>query len=228
MNAFLRPATVATRSSALDALSSVQRAWCARARQLAETMIVGAFRPDKGNELKNHLRELAAYPKEARHLSDVMAQFGVRFVVVEPLPGARIDGGVLWIDEDKPAIAVSVRYDRIDGFWFTVMHECSRILHQDLISVDTELVGEPPKDLLATSDAERRANREAASSLIPPAELDSFIGRVAPFYSKERIIQFAHRIKIHPGIVVGQLQKRREISYSTNREMLVKIKADVN
>jgi HTH-type transcriptional regulator/antitoxin HigA len=227
VRAFLRPANVATRSSAIDDLSPVQRAWCARARQLAETMTVGAFKPEKAEELKSHLRELAAYPKEVRHLTDVFSRFGIRFVVIEPLPGARIDGAAFWLDEGKPVIAVSVRYDRVDAFWFTVMHECSHIVHGDLLSADTDLVGEAPKDHLATSDIERRANKEAASWLIPPGELESFIGRVAPLYSKQRIIQFAHRIKIHPGIVVGQLQHRGEISYSTNREMLVKVRSDV-
>jgi HTH-type transcriptional regulator/antitoxin HigA len=48
--------------------------------------------------------------------------------------------------------------------------------------------------------------------------------RVSPLYSKTRIIQFAHTIQIHPGIIVGQLQYRGEIGYSANREMLVKIR----
>jgi len=227
LDAFLRPATVATKSSAIDTLSPVQRAWCVRARQLAETMTVGSFNSNKANELKSHLRDLAAYPKEVKHLPEVLASFGIRFVVVEPLAGAKIDGAAFWLDDTKPAIAVSLRYDRVDAFWFTVMHECSHIVHGDLISVDTEIVGEGAKDRLATSEAERRANIEAATSLISPDELESFIRRVSPLYSKQRIIQFAHRIKIHPGIVVGQLQHRGEISYSTNREMLVKIRPDV-
>jgi HTH-type transcriptional regulator/antitoxin HigA len=227
LNAFLRPAIVATRSSAIDTLSPIQRAWCARARQLAETMTVGHFKVSKTAALNSHLRDLAAYPKEVRHLPEVFASYGIRFVVVEPLPGAKIDGAAFWLDDDKPAIAVSLRYDRVDAFWYTVMHECSHIAHQDLTHVDTDMVGETTNDRLATDEAERRANAEASASLIPPEELESFIRRIAPLYSKQRIIQFAHRIKIHPGIVVGQLQHRGEISYSTNREMLVKIRTDV-
>jgi HTH-type transcriptional regulator/antitoxin HigA len=227
LRAFLRPATVATRSSAIDTLSPIQRAWCARARQLAETMTVAQFKASKTADLKSHLRDLAAYPKEVRHLPDVFALYGIRFVVVEPLPGAKIDGAAFWLSDEKPAIAVSLRYDRVDTLWYTVMHECSHIVHQDLTHVDTDIVGEATSDRLATSEDERRANAEASASLIPPEELDSFIRRVAPLYSKQRIVQFAHRIKIHPGIVVGQLQHRGEISYSTNREMLVKIRTDV-
>jgi HTH-type transcriptional regulator/antitoxin HigA len=192
-----------------------------------ETQVVGRFKSDKSEELKSGLRELAAYQKEVKYLPEMLGRLGIRFVVVEPLPGAKIDGAAFWLDDGQPAIAVSVRYDRIDAFWFTVMHECSHVIHGDLISVDTEIVGDTAKDHLATKEFEQRANKEAAAFLIPPDELESFIRRVSPLYSKQRIVQFAHRIKIHPGIVVGQLQRRGEISYSTNREMLVKIRPDV-
>jgi len=55
-------------------------------------------------------------------------------------------------------------------------------------------------------------------------DFDDFIARVRPLYSKKRIIGFANRINVHPGIVVGQLQHRDEIKYSQNREMLVKVR----
>jgi HTH-type transcriptional regulator/antitoxin HigA len=75
-----------------------------------------------------------------------------------------------------------------------------------------------------TASAETRADREAANMLIPRAQLDSFIARVGPLYSKDRINRFANRIGIHPGIIVGQLQYRKEIPYSANREMLVPVR----
>jgi len=38
------------------------------------------------------------------------------------------------------------------------------------------------------------------------------------------VVQFANKVKIHPGIVVGQLQHRNELGYSALRDMLVKIR----
>ncbi len=55
-------------------------------------------------------------------------------------------------------------------------------------------------------------------------ELSGFFARVKPLYSKERIKGFAARLKIHPGIVVGQLQNRKQINYSHSREMLEKVR----
>jgi HTH-type transcriptional regulator/antitoxin HigA len=60
--------------------------------------------------------------------------------------------------------------------------------------------------------------------LIPKERLDSFAARHRPFYSKIKILQFAQRMRIHPGIVNGQLQHAGEIPWQANREMLSKIR----
>jgi HTH-type transcriptional regulator/antitoxin HigA len=39
-------------------------------------------------------------------------------------------------------------------------------------------------------------------------ELEDFIARVQPYFSEEKILRFAQRIKVHPGLVVGQLQRK--------------------
>jgi HTH-type transcriptional regulator/antitoxin HigA len=71
---------------------------------------------------------------------------------------------------------------------------------------------------------ESRADGAAAEMLIPSEKMRSFIIRTKPFYSKVRINQFAQRMRVHPGIVTGQLQHRREIGFGVNREMLVKVR----
>jgi HTH-type transcriptional regulator / antitoxin HigA len=224
---FAAPLAVSTRrSGSSQLLTPIQSAWCQRARQLASALVVQAFDPSKFSNLEKELRVLAAYPKEVRHLPKVFGKYGIRFVVVEPLAGAKIDGAAFWISEKAPVIAVSARFDRIDAFWFTVMHECSHIRHEDALSVDDELVNETGSaEVLTRDEFEIRADSEASSSLIAKEELDSFVRRLGPLYSRERIIQFAHRIKIHPGIIVGQLQHRGEVGYHAHRELLAKVRS---
>jgi len=69
----------------------------------------------------------------------------VRFLVLEPLPQTRIDGACFWLDEYSPVVVVSVRYDRIDGFWHTLMHELEHMKNRhgltDYRPLDTDLVG---------------------------------------------------------------------------------------
>ena len=224
-----RPFFVAARrTDDVPNLTPAETAWCFRARQLASTSPIGPFSREKAGKAKSALRQLAAHPKEARHLPAVLAEHGIRFVVVEPLPGVRIDGAA-FLDDIGPVIAVSVRHDRVDGFWFTVMHEFSHIRHGDAVSVDSGMVDAVTgvSVQLAGNEVEDRANSEASSSLVPTAEMESFISRVGPLYPRQRIIQFANRIRIHPGIIVGQLQHRGEIGYASMRDQLAKVREHV-
>jgi HTH-type transcriptional regulator/antitoxin HigA len=205
-------------------LNPSQKAWCFRAKHLAKALYVNPFNKMASNQILSQLLELATYPEETRHVSKILANFGIRFLVIEPLSSSRIDGAAIWLDATSPVIVLSLRYDRIDAFWFTLMHELSHILHGDA-SIDDALFSDGVQiPSIAKDDIERRADEDAAASLIPPDKLSSFILRVSPLYSKDRINRFANRLKIHPGIIVGQLQYRGEISYSANREMLVKVR----
>ncbi len=217
------------RTIKLPYLNPAEKAWCFRARKMAIALPVPPFRAHRLSQAEKELRKLAAYPKEARHLTELLASYGIRFVVVEPLPGVKIDGAAFWLDPNSPVIALSVRFDRVDAFWFTLMHEFAHIKYGDALSVDSELIDGTIGIAVALveDEAEKRASDSATDALIPTLEMQSFISRVGPLYSKERIIQFAHKMKIHPGIIVGQLQHRNEINYGSNREMLVKIRAAV-
>ena len=208
-------------------LTPAQRAWCFRVRQLARCVAVAEFRDDRLPQCERELRKLAAYSKEARKAPGVLAKYGIRYVVVEPLPGTKIDGMATWLAPDSPVIGMSLRFDRIDGYWHTLCHEVKHIVNGDELSVDDEVSDPGHIHLRVKPLIERRADEGASAMLIDPNDLKSFILRVGPLYSKERINQFANRIKIHPGIIVGQLQHRAEIGFHANREMLVKIRDSV-
>jgi HTH-type transcriptional regulator/antitoxin HigA len=219
------------RHSQFPSLSGAEWAWCFRARHLACAIVdAAAFDPKRLDGVERRLHQLESHPKESRYVSDVLAKSGIRFVVVEPLPGIKIDGAAFWLDDAQcqaPVIAISGRVDRIDNIWFTVMHEFAHIRNSDTLSVDSEILGEDGTPVLLRGAIEQRANEQASASLIPTHELESFIRRVGPLYSKTRIIQFANRIKVHPGIIVGQLQYRKEIGYGANREMLPKMRENL-
>jgi len=204
-------------------LTAEQKAWCFRAKHLGNALQVPLLKKSTLKKASLELRELAAFPEEARHVPKILAEYGIRFLVIEPLRNSKIDGATIWLDEDSPIIVVSLRYDRIDGFWFTLLHEFFHVVHEDA-SIDDDLCGDGQIPSIAKVGAERKADAEASDILVPTEKLNSFVLRVSPLYSKTRIIQFAHTIQIHPGIIVGQLQHRGEIGYSANREMLVKVR----
>lgn len=220
----------ARRTVDLASLSPAEKAWCFRARQLGMSILTKEFDPSRLDQAERQLRKAAAFQKDVTKVATILSEFGIRFIIIEPLPGAKMDGAAFWLDEHSPVIALSVRFDRLDAFWFTLFHEFAHIKHGDALSVDIDVLSDIGGGIgisLAKEEQEQRANQSAAQMLIPKDEIDSFVSRIAPYYSRERIIQFAHRIRIHPAIIVGQLQYRHEIGYSALREFLVKIRSVV-
>jgi HTH-type transcriptional regulator / antitoxin HigA len=217
------------RPEILGHLNPAERAWCYRARELAAAVPVDKRFDGKEIEtLEKELRGLTAFPQHASRVSRILAKYGIRLVVIEPLPSGPIDGAAFWLNEHSPVIAMTVRYDRIDRFWFVLLHELAHIRNHDPSSVDRELFAdESGRAILFQDENEERASEMAAALLIPPDELTSFVRRVGPLYSRTRIIQFAHRMKTHPGIIVGQLQHRRAIRFSSHQQLLAKVRASI-
>lgn len=207
-----------------ESLSPSQRAWCFRVEQIARSKKVAEYKEERFESCLRDLRKIAAYPQETHRVPTVLESSGIRFVVVEPLQSCRVDGVAMWLDSRSPAIGMSLRFDRVDSFWFTLCHELSHIRHRDEAPLDSNLTDYESIATTVRNSIESRADEEATDMLIPLQELNSFILRIGPLYSKESIIRFAHRMKIHPGIIVGQLQHRHEIGYHANREMLAKVR----
>jgi len=217
----------ARKSTSYGSVSPSELAWYCRVFQMAESVQVRTYSEQAmRTEGLAELHRLTTSERELRNLPRVLADFGVRFVIVERLPKLQVDGIAFWLD-DSPAIAVTLRADRIDGLWFTLAHELAHILHHDHTALDTNLVGKDREPTDEKPQIEKRADRFASEFLIPQSEIDKFILRVRPLYSKVGIIQFANRIGVHPGIVVGQLQHRREIGWSHSREMLVRVREEL-
>lgn len=217
----------ARKSGSYGSTSPSEWAWYCRVLQMAESLQVGHYSAETmRREGLVALHRLTASEQEIRKVPRVLADFGIRFVVAERLPKMRVDGVAFWVGK-SPAIAVTLRADRIDGFWFTLAHELAHILHRDHPALDTDLVGKDREPTDEKPEIERNADQFASDFLIPHGEIDRFILRVRPLYSKVGIIQFANRIGVHPGIVIGQLQHRREIGWSHSREMLVKVQKEL-
>lgn len=200
-----------------SSLNNAEKAWLARATQLAKACPVATFHESGIPKLKADLRRLAAKTQAAHRAPALLTSAGIRFVVVEPLPKVKIDGAAFWLDSTSPVIAMSLRADNIGSFWFALLHEMDHIEHKDDFSFD---------DLQTTPNdsKEERASLNAANSLVPQHELEEFIRACTPRYSEARINNLATRLQIHPGIIVGQLQHRGEISFAAHRKLLTKVR----
>ncbi len=218
----------ARKSTDYGSITSAQLAWLYRARNLARGIsTTGGFSKESLAEAFLELGNLKASAEEARRVPAVLAKAGIRFLIVAELPHSKIDGVCFWLDEESPVIALSLRFDRIDWFWHTLMHEMAHLKNgegKDNPTLDTQLVGSDAQPFDQKMDSEKTADLFATTFLVDQAKLDNFIARVHPLYSKAKIAAFAHKIHVHPGIVVGQLQHKGKITYAHSREYLAKIK----
>lgn len=211
-------------------VSPAQLAWLYRVKQMAEELLVPRYSVDSAKGIVPQLRELLVSPAAARKVPRILAEAGIRFLLVESLPSAKIDGVCFWVDDARsPVVAMSVRYDRIDNFWFVLRHELEHVFRghgKGSAMLDTELEGDKAGTGNGVAEEERVANEAAAEFCVPQKALDSFVARKAPVFAERDIIGFARNHAIHPGLVAGQLQRRLG-RYDLFRAHLVKIRTSV-
>ena len=201
-------------------LAEIQWAWLLRVKRIAETMHVPKYSEKRVREALPELMALRGDPEEIRHVPKILEDCGVRLVIVEPLPGSKIDGVCFWLAAQEPVIGLSLRLGRIDNFWFCLRHEIEHVLQRhahadsDMEKADAGAGGD---------DQERVANRAAANFCVPTDEMDDWVRRVQPLFSNHRVVGFAALVGVHPGLVVGQLHKRTE-RYDLLRKFLIDIR----
>ncbi len=223
-------AHAARKSTPYDAVSPSQLAWLVRARKLASTVTASPYSAHRFSKTVSDLRRLFHSIEEVRHVPQVLADGGIRFVILEPVQGSKIDGACFWLDNQSPVLAMSLRYDRIDNFWHTLIHELAHIKYEDGLTnsnavLDNDMysngekAGKPP--------FEQAADAFAVDTLVPQASLSDFIDRISPLYSTIRLKGFAKLHQVHPAIVIGQLQHRNELSYSQFRPLLERVRTTI-
>jgi HTH-type transcriptional regulator/antitoxin HigA len=126
---------------------------------------------------------------------------GVRFVVELHLPDTYLDGAAILVRADCPVIALTTRHDRVDNFWFVLMHELahiSRHLSTGLSAFYDDL------DVEDSNSQEQEADDMASEGLIPEVEWKRSPAR--NLRTPEAVYHLANRLRIHPAIVAGRIR----------------------
>jgi HTH-type transcriptional regulator / antitoxin HigA len=205
-------------------ITPAQRAWLYRVRQIAASITVPKYSEKVLRDTVEHkLPGLLYAPDEARHVPQLMTECGIKFVLVEKLPNAKIDGVCFWLD-GVPVIGMSLQHDRIDNFWFVLRHEIEHVLNQHGKGKDTGIV-DADLDAVAVSisDEETVANAAAADFCAPSERLDEWLLRKSPYYYEKDVLGLSRRLERHPGLVVGQIRRKLN-RYDYLTRYLVKIR----
>nr|WP_206605439.1 ImmA/IrrE family metallo-endopeptidase [Rhodoblastus acidophilus] len=220
----------AKKTEVSEPATPVQIAWLYRVRKIAHEMLVARYSHDGLATAVAKLKALLISPEAARKVPRILAEAGVRFLVVESLPGAKIDGVCFWLNNHSPVIAMTMRFDRVDNFWFVLRHEIEHVLQghgrdKEKFMLDVELAGDNSASA-EIAEEERIANEAAADFCVPKKMMDAFVARKAPFFHDRDILAFAKMINVHPGLIAGQIRHRTN-NYTRFQNYLEKIRSVV-
>lgn len=182
--------------------------WVRQAEILTNKYPVGDWNGDLFEQkIENEIKPLTRVKDPTDFLPKLIricAQCGIKLAIVPQIGKSRASGATKFVDK-KALMILSFRYLTDDHFWFTFFHEAGHlILHSEsILRVET--------DDRIHNDEETEANLFAEACLIP----ESLKNELYTLNSnKKKLVSFAMKAGISPGIVVGQLQFKGVIKHS--------------
>lgn len=186
-------------------LTFLQTAWVLRSRQLAAEMTVrGEFKQSDINGCIAELKRLMLSDSKVSEVPTVLSKYGIRLVLVE-CKNSKIDAACTWLDEKRPVIAMTLRFDRIDNFWFVLRHEIAHIEqgYSAVTMVDYDMgSGNQTKEL------EIEANGKAQEFCAPSHLVEKFIQQANGRLSETSVESFARENGILPAVLAGQIRHK--------------------
>ncbi len=185
------------------------KAWCWQVLAYAsETPLPAAYRP--GTVDIEFLRKVArqSWSEEGPRLArEFLAKHGIHLVCVEHLPRTHLDGAALQLADGTPVVGLTLRYDRLDNFWFCLLHELAHIGrhmdgNSDEVFIDDHSLGDV--EGVRRDPKEDEADGWANAALIPQDVWQT--SRVGNNPSPIAVVELAQKLEIHPAIVAGRVR----------------------
>jgi addiction module HigA family antidote len=130
------------------------------------------------------------------------ASAGVAVVFVPEVLKTSVSGALHWIESKKALIQLGLRYETDDQFWFTFFHEAGHIVRHGVRIYYWEV------DEKEREREEHEADLFARNTLVDRTQWLQFLAQES-YSTREGIQEFASKVGIAPGIVVGRLQQEK-------------------
>jgi len=132
---------------------------------------------------------------------------GIKLVVVPHFKRTYLDGAALLNKKGEPIIALSLRYDRLDNFWFTLAHELAHLALGHVYSAEGQCIIDDLDLIEPQNEIENEADELARKSLIPSQLWKSHPARKTG--KLKDIVDLASKADIHKSIVAGRIRYER-------------------
>lgn len=206
-HAMFKGRRLSAKRSLIDEIATT--AWIAHVTNVALEQVASVvFRASHIDDifLRNLVR-LSPLEDGPQRALDAVREIGIRVVTESSLPGMSVDGASLHTKDTGPVLALTLRHDRLDNFWFTLLHEIGHIaLHLSQPSDDVFVDSEEEEN--EASELEAEANAFAKDSLIPR---DLWLRSDAHRRGDEgSVVNLARQLQIHTAIVAGRIRFERK------------------
>ena len=154
--------------------------------------------PDDPHQLMRDVAKLSPPTDGPSQAVQFLRDQGIAVEIVPHLPRTHLDGAAMKSSDGRPVIGLTLRYDRIDNFWWVLMHELAHaIFHLEKSPAFID-------DLRLCSDdeTEEQADSYAQNALIPREAWEG--GGSAERLSPIAVMSLAQQLGIHPAIVAGR------------------------
>lgn len=179
-------------------------AWTARVLHLASACKTEGFSAGQFDEsFLTKIARLSASPNGPVLAREMLAFSGIPLVFEPTLPNTYLDGCALLLKDGRPAIGMSIRYDRLDSFWFTLLHELSHIVRH--LTRDRPVFIDDLDDEATEDPVETEADFVAAEALIPRGVWRR--SRAWRERTPQAVRELAAELSIHPAIVAGRIRR---------------------
>ena len=181
--------------------------WQARALQIALQEELPVFsREELTEDFIRQMVQLSYFSQGIQMAQELLNNKGIHFVILPHLPKTYLDGACFYAPDQRPVIGMTLRHDRLDNFWFTLVHELAHLfLHFDERQIaffdDTEQPVEDP-----AYPQENEANELTCDMLVPPAIWDEVSAQLITLEDEQLILETAERLSISPAIVAGRVR----------------------
>ena len=184
------------------------QAWCWRVMALA-TSDPPSNPYRRGSVTPEFMAEVASLsPKRNGPFlaQSFLADHGISLVTEGHLSKTHLDGATLWFEENRPIVGMTLRYDRLDNFWFTLMHELAHVgrheaRDENQFFDDMTLRGAKN---VADDFVEIQADEWAEEALIPGVSWDASPVQFNP--RPLNVIELANEVGVHPAVVAGRVR----------------------
>jgi len=182
------------------------RLWIARVliKSREHTQGKAKFQRDAfGDEEMRQLVRLSTFETGPALAHEYLLKHGIILVVEPHLSGTRLDGAAVLDADGTPVIGMTLRHNRLDNFWYTLLHECAHIVKH--LTKPNEMFVDDIEGGHDTDVQEIEANRIARDLLIPQEDWrHSDANRLK---TTEAIVALAEKLKIHTAIVAGRIRR---------------------